>query len=136
MRELRFRAWDWDDNEMYYPSVFSQTKKDVVNFKPLRLCKDWNRAYKWHHCMQYIWLEDKNKQEIYEWDIIKEVNHDHYKWFWVIDFTWWEIVFYKWWFHIKINYKWKDIFNCVHSQWNWENIEVIWNIYENPELLK
>lgn len=108
-RELKFRVWNISDvtgKTMYY-NVPS-------NFS---LWNGW--------CiMQYTWLKDKNWKEIYEGDIVK--------WDWsivddiqvgVIEFYWWAFRFkpaglpLEYWYYRK---------EC----------EIIWNIYENPELLK
>lgn len=67
-RIILFRAYDPDDNEMYFPDVISFTKEGA---KPLRLCKDGNRAYKSHVLMQLTGLTDNNGVKIFEDDLRK-----------------------------------------------------------------
>ena len=84
--------------------------------------------------MQYTWLKDKNWKEIYEWDII-EFEDEDFDWNLekvkaVVNWsTEWDMIGWGFWKFEKI---WWDK--------NWVelipyNMEIIWNIYENPELL-
>ncbi len=61
-REIKFRVWVTDDNEMQFPLVFSNIEN---SFKPLIKCKDGNRAYKDYPVMQYTGLKDKDGKETY-----------------------------------------------------------------------
>ncbi len=84
---------------------------------------------------QFIGIKDKNGKEIYEWDIVQKWHYNKKKWIAIVE-------------HIdyidsKIDgYKGKNVsgFYLVNDDWDYPNeefvdIEVIGNIYENPELL-
>lgn len=143
MRNLKFRAWDkgfkkftkgyWIDSEwVFYEEV------------------DWGHNYtRWENLelMQYTWLKDKNWKEIYEGDILSD------KWiiawvvtFWdykMIDFTkhdrqhnhlGWYIK--QWTSKVSLSYAFYNLTEG-YSITNEKNyIEIIWNIYENPDLIK
>lgn len=90
------------------------------------------------HCIlsQYTWLKCKNWKKIYEWDIIW-----CYQLIW--DFAWWYEPIWK----IKrdddfcgfvldnVNWGFSDFIDLISDR-NYLGFEVIWNIYENPDLIK
>jgi len=63
MRDLKFRAWDKDEKEMYFNfQIWSDGKGETF------IGKNWE-------LMQYTGLKDKNEKEIYEGDIIKNISY-------------------------------------------------------------
>lgn len=137
MREIKFRAWDHENEIMrYFP--FSSISKDYYDepdteFKLVfgdefhdDYTAVWEDAEKMETAlMQYTGLKDKNGKEIYEKDIVIDIESPHdkgiVKWYpkghWGIDF----------------NY----LSNTYLPKYTTEfEIEIIGNIYENPELLK
>jgi hypothetical protein len=119
MREIKFRAWDKINNKWHVWHHFEHTVDDI-NPRHIMVMgnKDTDLVYQ-----QFTGLKDKNgKDEIYEGDIVNDVIDgltytSEVKWsesnsgFWVGGY-----------FPLTKR--------CA------DNLEVIGNIYENPELLK
>lgn len=108
MREIRFRAWNKYSKTMYYTlDVGVEGNMDLLDFSGI------GDSYE---LMQYTGLKDKNGKEIWEGDIVK---------YWLFP----EATPTQW--VIKIPNIYLSMQNTEVGQ-----IEIIGNIYENPELLK
>lgn len=138
MREIKFRAWD-KDRRCFIPCIVGNT--DIQDDKwicPLTFCEV-NGVKDWYHndtcdVMQYTGLYDKNGKDVYEGDIVRYISsNDEYRpegdvqmdegmWrvFWKRDET-----------RSDENIR-KDLYFWATER----EIEVIGNIYENPELLE
>lgn len=108
MREIKFRAWDFTENEMMdtselpYGVQYNKNKIEIISQKNCFIF------------MQYTGLKDKNGVEIYEGDIIKGGVYLAYEVKWDCEDNGWNISSE---YNIKTNY------------------EVIGNIYENRKVI-
>lgn len=114
MREIKFRAWDRNKNRMYYEGDAAMWSKD----KPIT-SGDLLEWFEDGDLMQFTGLKDKNGKEIWEGDIVRSLNEN------------WEVQFSKGQFEIKAK---RNSFGPKSV--DFDMVEVIGNIYENPELLK
>jgi uncharacterized phage protein (TIGR01671 family) len=149
MREIKFRAWDEDLREMFFMAKgdFHIGGRGANTFTAewiQRLIQGGfvkNGVHKPKILMQYTGLKDKNGKEIFEGDIIRVISDDK-DWnkstdgIQVIEFWNGQFVFNA---HRHkdddyINFGWwvrSNGYSIVLHQ-----LEVIGNIYENPELLE
>lgn len=114
-REIKFRAWDKDRKVMRSALGIDPRSKKIIAF----LLPDEGGGQKeYENCelMQYTGLKDKNEKEIYEGDIVrsKETN-------------------------TILTVRWDEAY-CITGFTITNDmakvIEIIGNIYENPDLLK
>lgn len=118
MREIKYKAFLikqkficdvlWID--IHEETVWVEYAPDSISFFPFDEVE----------IMQFTWLLDKNGKEIYEGDVVRVYNDDIA-----------QIVFKK--CIILWKTKSSDYMLC---NMEWEDFEVIWTIYENPELIK
>lgn len=126
-RELKFRAWDTEKNEM--AEVLSMSFDGDEIYLMDKECRVWTTVRDYIAIpMQYTGLTDKNRKEIYEGDIILV---GHYKCQCKVV---WDDKCAR--FIGLTNDKDEQIVyvNMVDKN-NVSAVEVIGNIYENPELL-
>lgn len=76
MRQLRFRAWDFADEMMYYDVQFGISFDDGSNypFEKFLGNQDEGDYHEWD-VMQFTGLTDKNGVEIYEGDMLGGYPH-------------------------------------------------------------
>lgn len=127
-REIKFRAWDKLNRLMIRSFAISSETGSVWNVI-LPPGETWeekiitdDRSYE---LMQYTGLKDKNGKEIYEGDIVK--NDGYFLIKWSLQVRW----------KVGLGWVFGEDWPCIplYDVGNIQMIEVIGNIYENPELL-
>ncbi len=131
MREIKFRAWDIVLKKMYYPQ---EIKSWIIKDGKWELFyKNGNFAPR--HIMQYTGLKDKNGKEIYEGDILADVGVDEYTVLGTVLYSddgvaWTSGSYYL---ADEKGYATDWAFEDGGKPDSWSALEVIGNIYENPE---
>ena len=142
MRDIKFRAWDKARKQMiqsenilkicfvrteHTPNLIVYTDRKINHFEEIR---EQDKKYcNEFELLQYTGLKDKNGKEIYGGDII----------YWSYgDFednvvVFWDDEHLRWSIYRIVN---KLAIDCLYEYSKSDEIEVIGNIYENPELLE
>ena len=116
MRDIRFRAWDKDDKYMTKPFLLSEIDNGEIEEGTLHVDE--------LELMQFTGLKDKNGIPIFEGDIMAGSDHAHF------GEVKWNQTEARW----KMYIKEEKSFGLEYG--HARLIEIIGNIYENPELLK
>lgn len=126
MREIKFRAWGKNSKEFLQDkNGYGLTLKEIQNIADIDL---------WEF-QQFTGILDKNGKEIYEGDVVKTPQQKYIKQ-WVVEYDYDGNLILSNQINSEMSlYDFEDMIlnkeNCYIK-----DIEVIGNIFENPELIK
>ena len=131
--KVKFRVWDKRNNRMIMPKDFA-TVRPMIDFNGNLGVMDTYKNCHWHgivpeddyELMLFTGSHDKNEKEIFELDAVLYDRNIHKD----IDTAKFKVVW------AKDGYVLQEIKHKYYIEGViWEMVEVIGNIYENPELL-
>lgn len=118
MRAIKFRAWDKELKEMIYGDDYIGSEQIACALEVIMHggCDEWTEQIE---IMQFTGLHDKNGKEIYEGDIVEHFNGVQ-----VVE-----------WCEDNASFQMNLNDNVFDQELFWDGlkVEVIGNIYENPE---
>lgn len=143
----KFRAWDtinnrmlnfnwdiWFCSEYISLSIKLDARQDTTKKYDIpRQAPRWDKDEDKLVIMQCTWLKDKNWKLIYEWDILDKTNYCNNS---VKEHIWevkmWYVYDSDWYSNCTIYcyIAWNSALSDVNMHCN-----ILWNIYQNPELL-
>jgi len=127
MRQIKFRAWNIEDKKMYYDVQKTYDWHYDIPEESFGVLLD-NEEY-WR-VMEYTGLNDKNNKEIFEGDIIKHSMNDDHEWGGLHEVKF-NLGSFAIWGGNPTGFRGNSAFNYYPN-----NVEIVGNIYENPEILK
>ena len=126
MREIKFRAWDKENEKMVKVSSISLENKEIA-------VKDFGTYHFFRikdiELMQYIGLKDKNNKEIYEGDIVLVKPGGTSTWYKTV-------VKFKEGAFIASLIDGEDYIYIFNRGFDSNDFEIIGNIYKNKNLLE
>lgn len=127
MRDIKFRCWDVENKEML--EVQELDYADSYDGQPMIRTTMYSDYFDTEDMilMQYTGLKDKNGKEIYEGDIVEWTTHSGNKYRFSVKYS------NKYAQYIVANAK--DISMEYEPLGDFENIEVIGNVWEDSDLL-
>ena len=129
MRNIKFRAWDKEGNVMYLPKTIDGHIGEVYDYEG----NEWHTLYRDDTdllIMQFTELLDKNGKEIYEGDIVS-FGKDYFDVDMLGKVYWYDKT--AGFFIHRFDAEGQIEEEVLISDYD---IEIIGNIYENPELLE